>query len=681
MKKDTKVKFFKGASFWIFLILAALLLSNYMGGKDTIKKIPYSEFRRMISLGRLESVEVGETDIKGTYINPEGNRVNFKTILVEDDKLVEELQANGVKFEGVISKGWFQMVIFSFGPILLFILIWLFMLNQMRSGGSQAMSFGKSRAKLYIKDKKKQITFNDVAGVEESKEELQEIVEFLRNPKKFTRLGAEIPKGVLLYGAPGTGKTLLAKAVAGEADVAFFSTSGSEFVEMFVGVGASRIRDLFEKGRKNAPSLLFIDELDAVGRTRFSGLGGGHDEREQTLNQMLVELDGFDSREGVILIGATNRPDVLDPALLRKGRFDRHIAVPSPDLNERKEILQLHAKKIKLKRGVKLDVIARRTPGFVGSDLANIVNEAALLAGRENAVSVSMKHLEEAIDRVIAGPEKKSRIISIEEKSKIAYHEAGHTLAALHLPHADPVHKVSILPRGPALGYTLQLPIEDRFLISEEEIFEKLVVLLGGRTAEELIFRTKTTGAHNDLQRATDIAYRIVTEYGMSKELGPITFRRDRDNIFLGRELAQGREYSEKTAQMIDESVMAIIDECYKRAMKLLEENRESLIALADALVEREIIEGDDIKRICGLEIEISQENSEKNSEEDSQEKDAAAEDISEETSQEKEQEKEKPIEEPQKVSRGSSQEKVPKKKTDEVKEEEDGSGEDKKSG
>ncbi len=603
MKKEPKTKFFKGISFWILLILAAVMISNFASTKDGIKKLPYSEFKKKLAYNRIKEVKVGEEAILGEYIDVEGNPVKFRTILVNDTNLVPSLQKQGVKFEGIVEKGWFQMVIFSFGPILLFIIIWLFILNQMRSGGRQAMSFGKSKAKLHIKDKKNSKTFDDVAGVEESKEELKEIIEYLKNPKKFTRLGAEIPKGVLLYGAPGTGKTLLAKAVAGEAEVAFFSTSGSEFVEMFVGVGASRIRDLFDKGRKNAPCLLFIDELDAVGRTRFSGLGGGHDEREQTLNQMLVELDGFDSRDGVILIGATNRPDVLDPALLRKGRFDRHIAVPSPDLNERRDILKLHAKKIKLEKKANLDVIARRTPGFVGSDLANIVNEAALLTGRENKLKVTMRHLEEAIDRVIAGPEKKSRVISEEEKKKIAYHEAGHTMVALHLPGTDPVHKVSILPRGPALGYTLQLPIEDKFLTDQNEILDRVTVLLGGRSAEETVFNIKTTGSHNDLKRATDIAYRLVTEYGMSEELGPMTFQRDRDNIFLGKELAQGREYSEKTAQLIDEGVKEIIDTCHEKAQRILEENMEDLKRLSEALIERELIEGNDIRKLAGFKV------------------------------------------------------------------------------
>ncbi|MBN2406914.1 MAG: ATP-dependent zinc metalloprotease FtsH [Elusimicrobia bacterium] len=605
MKKKGNAKAFRGLSLWVFLILAAVLLSNHLGSKEKVEQIPYSEFRIKLETGRLQKVKVSEEEITGYYTDVKGDAVKFRTVTVDDPKLVEKLQEKGVIFEGDVSRNWFQMVLFNFGPILLFIFIWLIILQQMRSGGRQAMSFGKSRAKLYIKDKKKRLTFNDVAGLEETKEELQEIVEFLKNPRKFTRLGGEIPKGVLMFGAPGTGKTLLAKAIAGEAEVPFFSTSGSEFVEMFVGVGASRIRDLFEKGRKNAPCLLFIDELDAVGRSRFSGLGGGHDEREQTLNQMLVELDGFDSREGVILIGATNRPDVLDPALLRRGRFDRHISVPNPNKNERMEILQLHAKKVKLAGDVDFNVLARRTPGFVGSDLANIVNEAALLAARENAPAANMHHMEEAVDRVIAGPEKKSRIISEEEKRLIAYHESGHTLVALHLPKADPVHKVSILSRGPALGYTLQLPIEDKFLTSEDEILDKLTVLLGGRSAEEIVFGIKTTGGHDDLRRATDIAYRIVTEFGMSEVLGPMAFQRDRDKIFLGRELAQGREYSEKTAQLIDDGVKKIVENCHARARKILEEHRDQLNKLAETLVEREVIIGDDIKKVVGMDTEV----------------------------------------------------------------------------
>lgn len=603
-KKKQKTNFFKGLSFWIFLIIAAILISTYLGGKEDVKEIPYSQFRNKLQAGNVKEVEVGEEKITGTYVDVDGNEVKFETNAVDDPDLVKDLREKGVIFEGKVSKNWLEMIFFNFGPFILFIFIWLLILRQLRSGGRQAMSFGKSKAKMHMKKKKGRMTFENVAGLDEAKEELEEIVDYLKKPKKFTSLGAEIPKGVLLYGAPGTGKTLLAKAVAGEADVPFFSTSGSEFVEMFVGVGASRIRDLFEKGRKNSPCLIFIDELDSVGRSRFSGLGGGHDEREQTLNQILKELDGFDPREGVILIGATNRPDVLDPALLRRGRFDRHIAVPRPNKKEREEIFALHAKKVKTGNDVDFDVLARRTPGFVGSDIANMVNEAALLAARENKKKVTNHYFEEAIDRVIAGPQKKSRVISEEEKRKIAYHESGHTLVAFHLPNADPVHKVSILSRGPALGYTLQLPLEDKYLTSEGEILDKMSVMLGGRTAEELIFKEKTTGAQDDLRKATEIAYKIVTEYGMSDVLGPVTYQRDREKIFLGKELAQGREYSEKTAQIIDEGVKKIIGECHKKAKKILTDNKDKLEKLAEELIKREIIEGDEIKKVIGMEIE-----------------------------------------------------------------------------
>ncbi|MDA3792172.1 MAG: ATP-dependent zinc metalloprotease FtsH [Elusimicrobia bacterium] len=601
-KNNNKNKIFKSLSFWVFIFIGAILISNYVSNREKPKEITYSDFRIKLQSGRVRKAKVGNEKISGTYTDAAGNAVEFETITVTDPDLVKELQESGVVYEGEISEGWLKMLIFNFGPILLFIVIWFVIINQMRSGGKSAMKFGKSKAKLNIKSKdKKDITFNDVAGVEESKEELEEIIEFLRNPKKFTKLGAEIPKGVLLYGAPGTGKTLLAKAVAGEADVPFFSTSGSEFVQMFVGVGASRIRDLFDKGRKNAPCLLFIDELDAVGQKRFSGVGGGNDEREQTLNQMLTELDGFDAREGVILIGATNRPDVLDKALLRKGRFDRLISVLNPDVGEREEILKLHGKKVKLSDEIDFELIARRTPGFVGSDLANIVNEGALLAAREGKKKVNMHHIEEAVDRVIAGPEKKSRVISDEEKKKIAYHESGHTLVALNLKYADPVHKVSILSRGPALGYTLQLPLEDRYLTSEEEILDKLSVLLAGRAAEELIFNSKTTGAQNDLRKSTEMAYKLVTEFGMSAELGPLAFQRDRENMFLGKDLSQGREYSEKTAQLIDEGVLKIIKKAHKKARDVLEKNRDVLIKLAEELIVKEIIESDEIKKIVGI--------------------------------------------------------------------------------
>ncbi len=618
MKKDTKNKnkFMKSISFWLFLILAAVLVSNYLAGREDVEEIPYSRFREKLQAGRISSVEISEQEIEGIYIDPSGEEVKFEAVRVEDPDLVNDLREQGIMFEGVVSDTWLHTLAFSFGPILLFIILWLFILNSMRRGGRDAMKFGRSKAKLHVKKKKDDITFNDVAGLDETKEELQEIVEYLKKPDKFTALGAKIPKGVLLYGPPGTGKTLLTKAVAGEAGVPFFSTSGSEFVEMFVGVGASRIRDLFDKGRRNAPCIIFIDELDAVGRSRFSGLGGGHDEREQTLNQILKELDGFDAREGVILIGATNRPDVLDPALLRKGRFDRHIGVPRPNRKERKEIFELHAKSVKINKKIDFDVLARRTPGFTGSDIANIINESALLAARARARSVNMHYIEEAIDRVIAGPKKTSRVISEKEKRKISYHESGHTLVAFKLRKADPVHKVSILSRGSALGYTLQLPVEDRHLVSEKEILDKMAVMLGGRSAEELIFGEKTTGAQDDLRKATEMAYKLVAEYGMSKELGPVTFQRDRENIFLGKELAQGSEYSDKTAQLIDQGEKNIIEKCHRRAAEILEKYRDRLEALAEKLIEKEEIEAEEIKKIIDGEEEEGGDTAEKKSDE-----------------------------------------------------------------
>ncbi|MDD5353873.1 MAG: ATP-dependent zinc metalloprotease FtsH, partial [bacterium] len=461
-----------------------------------------------------------------------------------------------------------------------------------------AMSFGRSKARLQNASGKQKITFKDVAGIDEVKEELQEIIAFLKNPKKFQKLGGKIPKGVLLYGAPGTGKTLLAKAVAGEAGVPFFSSSGSEFVEMFVGVGASRVRDLFEQGKRTAPSLLFIDELDAVGRHRGAGIGGGHDEREQTLNQLLVEMDGFDTKEGVILIAATNRPDVLDPALLRPGRFDRHISVASPDLKGREEILAVHTRTVKLAKEIDLNVIARRTPGFVGADLANLVNEAALLAARKEKEAVEMADLEEAIDRVIAGPQRKSRLISDREKKIIAYHESGHALIAKLIPGTDPVHKVSIIPRGPALGYTLQLPLEDRYLTTKGEILDRLAVLLGGRVAEELIFNEITTGAHNDLGKATELTRKMVREYGMSAKLGPMTMQKQAEEIFLGRDITKEKTYSEKTAELIDSEEKGIIDQALARAQKLLKDNINKLNLLAAKLIEREVLEGEELELI-----------------------------------------------------------------------------------
>jgi len=474
--------------------------------------------------------------------------------------------------------------------------------KQLQSGGKQAMMFGKSRARLYIGKNKSDVTFKDVAGCDEVKEELQEIIEFLKDPKKFQRLGGKIPKGVLLYGPPGTGKTLLAKAVAGEAGVPFFSASGSEFVEMFVGVGAARVRDLFEQGRKHAPCLLFIDELDAVGRHRFAGIGGGHDEREQTLNQLLVELDGFDTTEGVILIAATNRPDVLDPALLRPGRFDRHIVVPIPDIKGREEILKVHTRKVKLAPDVDLAVIAQRTPGFVGADLANLVNEAALLAARKNKDAVDMSDFDEAIEKVMAGPARRSRVISEREKKIIAYHESGHALVAKLTPGCDPVHKISLIPRGPALGYTLQLPAEDKYIISKQELLNKISVLLGGRVAEKLVFNDITTGAQNDLAKATDIATKMVTEYGMSEKIGPLTLRKREEEIFLGRDyLTKEKLYSEYTAKLIDDEIKNIIETCEHNVEKLLSENYKKLEALANKVMEKEVLEGKEIDEIISL--------------------------------------------------------------------------------
>jgi len=596
-------KLLKGLSLWLIIILVAMLFARLMRPQE-YKEIDYSDFKRYLANGRVDEVIISDAVIRGKFRNEEGETVKFRTVPVEDPKLVEELEAYGVKYKGEVRRNWFSVVLFNFGPILLFVFIWLMLIRSMQAGGKQAMSFGRTRAKLFDQSKQR-VTFADVAGVDEAKEELQEIIAFLKDPKKFQKLGGKIPKGVLLYGAPGTGKTLLARAIAGEAGVPFFSASGSEFVEMFVGVGASRVRDLFTLGRKNAPCLLFVDELDAVGRHRFAGIGGGHDEREQTLNQLLVEMDGFDTREGVILIAATNRPDVLDPALLRPGRFDRHIMVPSPDLKGREEILRVHTRNVKLASDVDLSIVARRTPGFVGSDIANLVNEAALLAAREDKKGVGMKEMEEAIDRVIAGPQRKSRMISEREKKIIAYHEAGHTLVAKLIPGTDPIHKVSIIPRGPALGYTLQLPLEDKYLATKTEIVNKLTVFLGGRAAEELTFNDLTTGAENDLHQATEVAHKMVCEYGMSDKVGPLTLRQKETEIFLGRDFTKEKAYSEKTAEIIDGEVKKIVEECKARAKDLLSKNRSKLDRLARALIEKEILEGEEVNQILKQDEEI----------------------------------------------------------------------------
>lgn len=566
------------------------------------EKIPYSEFKKLLKERRIVEVQLTDKMLEGSYRTDRGGDQKFQTIPLPDPKLVEQLDEYDVRtYTGAQDRGWMTSILANALWIgLFFFLWWIFVIRQMQNGGRQAMAFGRSRAKNQS-SKKNKILFKDVAGVEEAKEELQEIIEFLKDPAKFQRLGGRVPKGVLLYGAPGTGKTLLAKAVAGEAGVPFFSASGSEFVEMFVGVGAARVRDLFEQGKKNAPCLLFVDELDAVGRHRFAGIGGGHDEREQTLNQILVEMDGFESREGVILIAATNRPDVLDPALLRPGRFDRHIMVPAPDLKGREEILKVHAQKVKLAPNVDWTVIARRTPGFVGADLANVVNEAALLAARAGRPAVEMVDVEAAIDRVMAGPERRSRVISEKEKQIVAYHESGHTLVAKLTPGADPVHKVSIIPRGPSLGHTLQLPTEDKYLTSKSEILNRILVLMGGRVAEMIVFGDVTTGAQDDLTKATNLASKMVCEYGMSDVLGPVTYKKPESEVFLGRDIAHDRGFSETTAQEIDREVKGILIWALSKVKDVLEKNRDKLDQLAKRLSEKENLNADEVNAILGL--------------------------------------------------------------------------------
>jgi cell division protease FtsH len=588
-------KNWRGLAVWLVLFGGLFLLFQSSRQATLDKEIQYSEFKRKLREGVVTSVVVRPDVIRGRARLADGKEEHFRTVPLNDPKLIEEMeQIKGLDYKAESDRSWFGAIFMNFGPALLFLFFWFMMIRQMQGGGKQAMAFGRSKAKLQS-TKKSKITFADVAGCDEAKEELREIIEFLKDPAKFQRLGGKIPKGVLLYGAPGTGKTLLAKAVAGEAGVPFFSSSGSEFVEMFVGVGASRVRDLFDQGRKNAPCLLFVDEIDAVGRHRFAGIGGGHDEREQTLNQLLVEMDGFDTKEGVILIAATNRPDVLDPALLRPGRFDRHVTVPSPDLRGREEILRVHAKQVKLAPDVDFKVIARRTPGFVGADLANLVNEAALLAARRNKPHVELPELEEAIERVIAGPERKTRMITEREKKIVAYHESGHALVARLTPGTDPVHKISIIPRGPALGYTLQLPTEDRYLTSRTELKNRLYVLLGGRAAEELIFKEITTGACDDLSKSTDLAQRMITEFGMSDKMGPMTFRKKEEEVFLGRDIGRDRPYSNETAQMIDSEVKLLISDAMSYVRKLLADNRTKLDKMAVRLMEKEILDSEEV--------------------------------------------------------------------------------------
>ena len=555
--------------------------------------VTYSDFLSMV-----ESQSVIQVTIQGNNISGTSNQGPFMTFAPKDPDLIKLLISKGVKISAKPEKGssWYQ-VFFSWIPMLLLIGVWLFFMRQMQAGGGKVLSFGKSRARL-MSDPREKVTFDDVAGIDEAKEELEEIIEFLRDPKKFTRLGGRIPKGVLLVGAPGTGKTLLARAIAGEADVPFFSISGSDFVEMFVGVGASRVRDLFVQGKKNAPCIIFMDEIDAVGRHRGAGLGGGHDEREQTLNQLLVEMDGFESNEGVILISATNRPDVLDPALLRPGRFDRQVLVPVPDIKGREGILKVHVKKTVLADDVDISVLARGTPGFTGADLENMVNEAALMAARRGKDRVEMTDFEEAKDKVMMGAERKSMIINDEEKKAIAYHEAGHALVARLLPNTDPVHKVTIIPRGRSLGLTQQLPIDEKHTYNKDYLINNICILMGGRSAEEIVLNMQTTGAGDDIEKASNLARKMVCDYGMSQNLGPLTFGKKEEQIFLGREFAQHRDYSEQTAQKIDEEVRNIVTGAYERASLLIKDNLDTLHSMANSLLEKETLDSSDIDEI-----------------------------------------------------------------------------------
>jgi cell division protease FtsH len=594
---NLKNRNFKNAGLYLLILIVVIsILSSLFQPVSSIKEISYSQFLNEVEKNNVNSVTISGNTITGVL----NDNQKFSTYLPDDPELMTILRSKNINIEAKapVELSWWMRVLSSLLPMALIIGIWIFMMRQMQGGGNKVMSFGKSQAKLLGKENPK-VTFADVAGVDEAKEELQEVIDFLRNPAKFNQLGAKIPKGVLLYGPPGAGKTLLARAVAGEAEVAFFSISGSDFVEMFVGVGASRVRDLFKQAKTNKPCIIFMDEIDAVGRHRGAGLGGGHDEREQTLNQLLVEMDGFDQNTGVILIAATNRPDILDPALLRPGRFDRRIVVDRPDLIGREQILNVHAKGKPLAKDVDLKVLARRTPGFVGSDLANLVNEAALLASRKSKKYIDMEDFEASIDRVIAGPEKKSRIMNEKEKEIVAYHESGHALVAKLLPNCDPVHKVSIIPRGSAaLGYTLQLPTEDRYLISKSELMERLSVLLAGRVAEEITFKDITTGAQNDLERATKIARQMVTEFGMSESLGPMTLGRKEHQVFLGRDISEDRNYSDEVAFQIDKEVEKIIESCYNRAKDILVKNKRKLKKIAENLLKKETLEGEELDNL-----------------------------------------------------------------------------------
>lgn len=589
-------KFFKNVLFYLLIIMVIIWMFDLYGEKNSKPAdISYTSFMQHVQQDEIKQVTIVDNVISGKLKDGK----EFSTVAPNDSKLVEKLEAKKVDIKAELppQPPWWMSILSSILPMLIIVGLWFMLMNQGGAGGGKVMNFGKSRARRYDEEKLK-ITFKDVAGAEEAKQELEEVVEFLKHPQKYNDLGAKIPKGVLLYGPPGTGKTLLAKAVAGEAGVPFFSISGSDFVEMFVGVGASRVRDLFDQAKKSAPCIVFIDEIDAVGRQRGAGLGGGHDEREQTLNQLLVEMDGFSANEGIIMIAATNRPDILDPALLRPGRFDRQIVVDRPDIKGRTEILKVHVKGKPMGPDVNLDVIAQRTPGFTGADLSNLVNEAALLTARKDKKAINMPEMEEAAERVIMGPERKSRVISDKEKRLTAYHEGGHTIVGMLLEHTDPVHKVTIIPRGRAGGYTLSLPKEDKYYATRSEMLDELKVLLGGRVAEALVLKEISSGASNDLQRATQLARQMICEYGMSENIGPVTFGHRQDQVFLGRDIARDKDYSEEVAAEIDKEVRSFMEDAYAATEKLLSDNIDKLHVIAKALMDKETLEEEEINQL-----------------------------------------------------------------------------------
>lgn len=609
---------FRGASFYIIIFIVLLILvQQFVQPPQESVEIPFSELYQELINGNVEEINIVDRSVDGT-LKRNGESVSFESFLpvvFSDERLTAILESNmvdigaEVKGEPPPSTPWFIQLLPSVFMILIFVVLWFVFMQQSQGGGNKVMSFGKSKAKLHKEDEKSKINFDDVAGLDEEKEELEELVDFLKNPRKFVELGARIPKGILMVGPPGTGKTFLTKAVAGEAGVPFYSISGSDFVEMFVGVGASRVRDLFDQAKKSAPCIIFIDEIDAVGRRRGAGLGGGHDEREQTLNQLLVEMDGFGINEGVIVVAATNRADILDPALLRPGRFDRQVAVGLPDLRGREAILKIHARGKPIDESVELQVLARRTPGFTPADIENLMNEAALLTARKSQKKIMMDTIEEAITKVVAGMEKKSRVISEKERILTAFHEAGHALVASMLPNTDPVHQISIIPRGRAGGFTMILPKEDKYYATKTEMEEHIIHLLGGRVAEKLVLSDISTGAQNDLQRVTAIARGMVTKYGMSEKLGPMTFGSDEDEVFLGRDMTSRRNYSEEVAAQIDDEIRRIVDEAYHRTEMLLKENMEKLHSISNALLKLETLNADEYKRIFEGDIIVEKED------------------------------------------------------------------------